>query len=103
MTDMNDSPLVKRSIDELLSDVIEIEKLLAAREPRQYAAQVSVLAALIMESTSAGEVARLATSVRLKADRLAKNGRASIDLMKDAAFRLRISLLALKRGGSPVE
>ena len=103
MTDMNDSRLVERSIDELLSDVIEIERLLAAREPRQYAGQVSVLAALITESTSAAEIARLATSVRAKADRMAGNSRASIELIKDAVFRLRISLLALKRGGSPVE
>jgi hypothetical protein len=98
---------MERGIEELLSDVSEIESLLAKGQPRQYASQICVLAELVADSASDPAVNRLATALKQRASRLLRdtprgNGE-EVERMKDAAFRLRTSLLALKRGGSPIE
>lgn len=90
---------MNHDIDELLLQVGEIEKLLTKSGPQLDLNRVSVLAEFLAEELAEDGIALQARALKSKADKLAtiRPGHVSIGLLKDAAFRIRISLEALKR------
>jgi hypothetical protein len=96
--------LIQRDVDELLSGITELENLLEKNQVRPSLEQLGVLAALVAENAPNEAIGKVAAGLKNKVDNLAgprPARNASVEQLKDAAFRLRISLLALKRGGSP--
>ena len=95
---------MKRTIDELLGDLSEIERLLEASEANRYLKEIYELADWIARTAPDDGIAVLADRLKNLANGEARDKpprRTTLEVMKDAAFRLKISLLALKRGGSP--